>query len=172
MTLTNTRPNLAEYSILILLFSLLPGMLCCTTAGDNSALYQAIHKADVATVRRLLDQGANPDSNLIRPGILERPTSYSSKTPPAPLVVAIVEKQPEIVRVLLEKGAKVNFKDDAGFTPLEHAMSEGNPEIIGALLESGASRLNPATGTQWCANMLSGITTQLRGMNTHYGYVG
>lgn len=113
-------------------------MSSCTPAGDNSALYQAIHKADVATVRKLLDQGANPNSNLIRPGILERPTSYSSKRPPAPLVVAITEKHPEIVKVLLEKGAKANFKDDAGFTPLEHSMSEGNPEIVGALLERGA----------------------------------
>ena len=113
-------------------------MSCSTPTADNSALYQAIHKADVGTVRKLLDQGANPNSTLVRPGILERSTRYSSKHPPAPLVVAISEKQPEIVRLLLEKGATVNFKDDAGFTPLEHAISEGNPEIVGALLESGA----------------------------------
>lgn len=126
------------------IFILLPlsfGASCSSPqspAGDNSALYVAIHKADLAEVRTLLDRGANPNSTIVRQGILERFTRYNSKSPPAPLVVAILEKQPEIVKVLLEKGAKVNFQDAAGFTPLEHAMSDGNPDIIGALLQSGA----------------------------------
>ncbi|MEK6284508.1 MAG: ankyrin repeat domain-containing protein [Acidobacteriota bacterium] len=68
MTLRNTRPKLAAYYILILLLSLLPGSSCSSPAGDNSALYQAIQKNDVAAVRKLLDQGANPNSTIIRPG--------------------------------------------------------------------------------------------------------
>ena len=44
----------------------------------------------------------------------------------------------ETVKLLLERGADVNAKDNDGWTPLQHAAKRGNVEIIKLLLEKGA----------------------------------
>ncbi|XP_051038876.1 ankyrin repeat domain-containing protein 31 [Phodopus roborovskii] len=43
-----------------------------------------------------------------------------------------------LVKVLVESGADVNLKDNAGWTPLHEASSEGFSDIITVLLEAGA----------------------------------
>ncbi|XP_076995562.1 ankyrin repeat domain-containing protein 31 isoform X2 [Tamandua tetradactyla] len=43
-----------------------------------------------------------------------------------------------LVKVLIESGADVNLKDDAGWTPLHKASSEGYNDIIVELLKAGA----------------------------------
>ena len=45
---------------------------------------------------------------------------------------------PEIVQLLLEKGADVNARNTAGWTPLLHAAQFSSSEIVELLIEKGA----------------------------------
>ena len=46
--------------------------------------------------------------------------------------------QPEIVKLLIEKGAEINAKDKSGWTALMLAARGGYPEIVKMLIEKGA----------------------------------
>jgi len=46
--------------------------------------------------------------------------------------------QPEVVKLLLEKGADVNAKDEAGHTAVIDAAQAGHPDIVALLLGKGA----------------------------------
>lgn len=130
--------NLSRYFFGIAFCAIFLAGLSCKSGADNSELYKAIGQGDARRVRSLLDSGANPDSNLVKPGFWERPTRPGSKNPPSPLIFAILENQTECATALLEKGAKVAYVDEIGFSPLEHAISNSNPAIVKALLDRGA----------------------------------
>ena len=55
-----------------------------------------------------------------------------------PLHVASRNGHTEIVRRLIEAGAKVNIKDDDGDTPLLLAARSGSAEVVQLLIEAGA----------------------------------
>jgi ankyrin repeat protein len=105
--------------------------------GPVAQLYQAILNRDAAAVKRLIRGGMDPNTPL-GPG---RP----------PLVIAIEQGEPDIVRLLLDLGANVNlgieesfggFDGGAGRTymlsPLYIALDRDSPEIVHILLERGA----------------------------------
>lgn len=74
----------------------------------------------------LLQRGAGPNNKK----------GYSGSTP---LHLAVTEKKLDLVRMLLEKGAHLETKDDYGNTPFLAAVRDGAPEdIIDLLLEHGA----------------------------------
>jgi ankyrin repeat protein len=52
------------------------------------------------------------------------------------------------VKLLLEKGAEPNPKDDYGRTPLWWAAENGHEAVVKLLLERGAE-LNPKGGDSW-----------------------
>ena len=54
-----------------------------------------------------------------------------------PLIMAIQCDEPEIVKVMIEAGANLNF-DFANTTPLIQAVSSTHPEIVKILIEAGA----------------------------------
>ncbi|KAF2201798.1 ankyrin [Delitschia confertaspora ATCC 74209] len=105
--------------------------------GENSALYNAIKNSRARTVSALIDTG--------RCSI----DAYSCE----PLMQAVVYDVPEVVRILIEKGADVNLIPDTPpfQTPLQTALERraadwSNPqtrqrssEIIKLLLDAGAS---------------------------------
>ncbi len=88
----------------------------------NTALFEAVQNNDVAAVRRLIKQGADPDT-------MNRSDCYT------PLNVAIEERHLEIVRVLLEAGATSvkGIVDN-----LEEAITDKNVELVKLLLSYGA----------------------------------
>lgn len=92
-------------------------------------LLKAASTGDVATVRRLLDSGVD--------------INYHSKDKQATgrtaLSEAAIQGHLEVVRLLLERGANLDWQDRAvGFTPLGWAANEGHESIVEALLEAGA----------------------------------
>lgn len=85
----------------------------------------AIAKGDADDVRRHL----TADPSILNP---EDPKAR------APLDLAILRKQTDIVLVLLEAGANPSRADRSGSTPLHHAVTRNLPEVVTALLKAGA----------------------------------
>lgn len=55
-----------------------------------------------------------------------------------PLHAACDMAKIEVVKILVENGARVNLFSNTGLTPLHYAVKSGNEEIVGYLLEHGA----------------------------------
>ncbi len=98
--------------------------------GDRStelALSKAAEAGHVATVKLLLEAKADP--NLI----LGNPKETGSWTP------FFHARNVESARLLLAAGAKVNVRDNQGYTPLHLFVREAPVELIALLLEHGAN---------------------------------
>jgi ankyrin repeat protein len=104
----------------------------------RTALYlAAANDGSSATVRLLLDRGANPT---------ERDGQQST-----PLLAATAANDLASIKLLLEHGADANDADGSGMTPLMNAASNGNLKAIEMLLARGAdvnavskSEVNPS----------------------------
>ncbi len=83
-----------------------------------SPLCNAIIKGDIETVKSFVTYGE--DINELSNGA-------------TPLIWAIRYNKVEIVKFLLEKGAKQDLKDDKGFTALQHATKANATEILALL---------------------------------------
>lgn len=84
----------------------------------------AIGNLDGATL--LIAKGANVD-----------PDHETGLT--TPLISAVLGKSKEIVTLLLDNGASINRRDDAGMTALHHAACHGENHIVRLLCERGAT---------------------------------
>lgn len=67
---------------------------------------------------------------------LARSTQSKKKTA---LMFAAGNGKGEVVKLLLEKGAKLESSNDVGWTPLLYAASEGHEAVVELLLERGAN---------------------------------
>ncbi|XP_064647305.1 ankyrin repeat and KH domain-containing protein 1-like [Lineus longissimus] len=92
---------------------------------DNPALIQACRKGSLEEVESLLVAGANVDC-------------VDSTKRQTALMMAVKNRNVDIVKVLLKGGADVNFDTDHG-TALNTAVRGGSPQLCQILLESGAS---------------------------------
>lgn len=91
-------------------------------------LVHAIRAGNLQEIQAALDAGVHINTNI----------SYSDEFPRAtPLHIASRFGTPEVVKLLLEKGADVNAHRD-GWTPLHEAASRGKSEIVLLLLQYGA----------------------------------
>ena len=94
--------------------------------APSDRLHQAASAGDVASVRRELGNGADP--NQKNPDRL------------TPLHVAARRSHLEIARLLLQKGADPNRRQDGtALTPLHLAVEHQHEEVIRLLLEEGAN---------------------------------
>ena len=94
------------------------------SADTSGALFDAVAKGNVQSVKTLLDAGGNSNS-VDREGRLL-------------LTTAAELGHLAIVNELIAAGARVNAKDDWGDTALKQAVEFGFLEVVSALLSSGA----------------------------------
>jgi len=110
-------------------------------ARDEDAktpLYWACQWQNYDVVKQLIDRGAKV--NLLEAGRQELYSNYD------PLIMAAQKRKPEIVQLLLEAGADMEVRDEAGYTPLHLACAHNRPAIARLLIEAGAK---PATSNQF-----------------------
>ena len=88
-------------------------------------LFSVAQTGDVNKMSAVLSAGANANAKMIKNGMTI-------------LMTASQEGHPEVVKLLLEKGADVNAKSNTGATALICASQQGNPEVAKLLLEKGA----------------------------------
>jgi len=110
-------------------------------APGSTALYRAVRSVDLATVKLLVEAGANPSlaigdgstplmaaAGLGAPrGGDEEVTEAGDRNDPV-----------DVMKVLVEKGANVNATNEAGMTPLHYAVQRGSDRIIEFLASKGA----------------------------------
>ncbi|MCP4135632.1 MAG: ankyrin repeat domain-containing protein [bacterium] len=109
-----------KYLIMFILF--LPALLF-SSPGDN--LLSAINKGNIEGINSALKNGAN----------INKIDSHNI----TPLIWAAILNKKKIVKLLVEKGAAVNYKNKWGFNALRAAkIDKGQTELIRILKEAGA----------------------------------
>lgn len=93
-------------------------------------LCEAIDAGEVAAATAALDEGAGPNV-----GMGAGKDSTAGRTP---LIHAVVANRPELIDLLVGRGARLENGDEAGHTPLMYAALTGNPELCKHLLRIGA----------------------------------
>lgn len=130
--------------------------------GGNMALMYAAKRNDVPMLAWLLSQGANVNAATgFGDTALHEAASYGSADACRVLLAAgadalaenQVKSQPisqaatvEVVRVLVEAGADIDFVDGSGDWPLKQAAGEDDPKKVRALLALGASVETASSG--------------------------
>lgn len=93
----------------------------------NNQLLAAVKTKNLPLVQLSLKSGA--DANAIE---------VTSNVRVSALILAVVTRDMDIVRVLVEHKAEVNWRDGFGDTALMYAAQTGDMAIIGYLLNNGA----------------------------------
>lgn len=96
----------------------------------DRALFAAVGQGDAVMLRQLLAAGADPNA----------PTRWLRVSEPlTPLLVAARSGDPETVRLLLHAGARVDSRDQRGWTPLAWAVHAHHDTVANLLRDAGAT---------------------------------
>ena len=112
--------------VVIGFFITLAGVNIVKAADINQDLIKAADDRRWERVKRILNEGADVNG---RGGN----RNYTA------LMLASKYGELKIVKLLLEKGADINAKDNRGYTPLSEASIYGQLEVAKLLLEKGAN---------------------------------
>ena len=123
---------------------------------DSEEFYSAIQQGDTETVKRLLDEGQNPDpatskytpimfaaseghTEILR-AILEHHPRLNriNKNGYTALHIAAISGDTDCVKLLLDYGIDLNIKTKEDDTALHKAIMLNNPEMVRLLLQKGA----------------------------------
>jgi hypothetical protein len=108
-------------------------------------LIGAVRKADLSMTRLLLDSGV--DVNGVHGGVTA-------------LIAAAYGGNLEIVRTLIQRGAKIDALNPHGLTPLIWAAEKGHVSVAQLLIDNGAD-VNHATQTGFTPLMAAGVGREL-----------
>lgn len=100
-----------------------PATVTASPATATTSLFVAAWRGDTATMKTLLDHGANPNWFT--------PTGWT------PLHSAVRGGSPEAVELLLARGAKLDVTDLRGWYPLRIAFERNDRVLFDALVKSG-----------------------------------
>jgi len=100
----------------------------------------AILRQDVAAVKALLKAGADAEGTGFAEALVGQKVDPTERDTSTLLIIAAGHSRPEIVRLLLQHGAKVNARDGDGMTALHWAVLWGEPRSLQVLL---GNRANP-----------------------------
>lgn len=132
-----------------------PELVQTMDKAGNSPLHHAVAFGNLATVKLLLDRGADVNAGNLRKSspllwalhnermvrlLLARGANVNAKTVDgrsAIYQVAIIGNPVPVMKLLLENGANPNEKTITGMTPLM-AAARGNPDAFRLLLDKGA----------------------------------
>lgn len=89
-------------------------------------MMRAARNGDAAAVRRLLEEGGDPNAQGGQMGL-------------TPLIVSAANGHREIVELLLTRGASLEAADSAGMTPLMNAVMFDQTAVVQLLLDRGAN---------------------------------
>lgn len=117
------------------------------TAPLHATIDEAIARGDVDDARRHLDR----DASL---------ANGSERARMRPLHQAILRRRPEIVRLLLERGADPRMPDGSSRSPLQMAVERGDLIVVEALLRAGAE-VNGRDKAGWTPLHHAGAKNQL-----------
>jgi ankyrin repeat protein len=99
-------------------------ILATLFVGCGSLKFErAVKEGDSSTVQNMLDQGEMDVNKEIGFGT-------------TPIFFALESDQDEMVRLLLERGAKVDVRDDEGRGPLTMAAKKGKDDMVKAMVEA------------------------------------
>ncbi|MBE9516191.1 MAG: ankyrin repeat domain-containing protein [Proteobacteria bacterium] len=90
----------------------------------GTALFSAISKGRISTVRTILDQGVN--------------VNIRTKSDQTPLMFAAHQGYADVVQFLIDRGASINSKDKDGRSALTFAATKGFTRVVDILKISGA----------------------------------
>jgi len=125
------------------------------TAGSYEDFFSALHFDRPEVIEKLLARGFDPNTPSEKgiPGLMvaiqsEAPKSalllakhpstkveFENRLGETPLMLAAIQNQFELAKVLIERGAEVNRK---GWTPLHYAATRGHRDMMRLLLEHDA----------------------------------
>lgn len=134
--LSSIRSNYTAGAVFLLSLNVNPS---ATDAYGQSAIFHSIRNIMPVTLKKLIKAGADP--NLVVPVNGERLT---------PLYFSVYHlKNAELVRILLDGGARVDEFNKKNWTPLMAAVFNNDEKMVKILLDNGADvkRVGPKTWT-------------------------
>lgn len=120
--------------MLLLAYTPLAKKISKVNMDKNELLSHAVLDDDIEEVKRLLKDGANPNHRIMR-----------GRTP-LHLIASVVEGPGEIryddeemIRILIEAGAKIDQIDGVGYTPLIYAVQSKKQKVVKIFLDHKAN---------------------------------
>jgi Ankyrin repeats (many copies) len=108
--------------------------------ANSLPLLLAAERGDADSLRELLDRGARVNKRFLQSGVT--PLMMASQGPGGedepPLAGDQLARQEAAVRLLIERGARVDARSDRGDTAIGNAVRRGNASIVQILVDAGA----------------------------------
>ncbi|MFY9222633.1 MAG: ankyrin repeat domain-containing protein [Blastocatellia bacterium] len=109
--------------------------------GKNEAFFLALMMGNVEAVKLLIDNGINVNMDFNKAGVGNGNPFFAS----TPVMAAVALGHSEILSILIKKGAKVNIKNEDGYSPMDmlvltkYYSPSAYKVILSSLTKAGAT---------------------------------